>query len=297
MSTDLPRITVVTPSYNQAQFLEATLLSVLGQSYPNLEYLVMDGGSKDGSAEIIQRYAPQLAYWQSQPDGGQAAALNAAFARATGDILCWVNSDDFLLPGALLEAARRLGPEVKEPRLVYGSCLFFHDQGKRAKVVRPPSPDARRLQFSAYIIQPSSFWTRALWEKAGKLDESLTFGFDWEWFLRAYQQGKFWQSDYLFSAYRFHAAHKSGSGGGKRREEILSVAKRHGGPEVIAAYEYLNRNWAKLEKRWKLRDSLRQKRWPAPEWFARLGAPVHEGPPSKVTPAELQACAEMLHEA
>ena len=97
----LPRISIVTPSYNQARFLEQSMRSILDQGYPNLEYIVMDGGSTDGSAEIIHRYAGWLAYWASEPDGGQADAIRHGFARATGEILAWVNSDDLLLPGSL----------------------------------------------------------------------------------------------------------------------------------------------------------------------------------------------------
>ena len=125
MKPELPRITVVTPSFNQAAFLETTIRSVLGQCYPNLEYLVMDGGSSDGSVEIIRRFESDLAHWVSARDGGQAAAINAAFARATGDILCWLNSDDFFLPGTLHRVAQWLGKGGGGPELVYGACLFF----------------------------------------------------------------------------------------------------------------------------------------------------------------------------
>ncbi len=104
--SSLPRFSIVVPSFNQAPYLEQALRSILAQGYPDLEVIVMDGGSGDGSADIIRRYAPRLAYWQSQPDGGQAAALKAGFERSTGAVLGWLNSDDVYLPGALDEVAQ-----------------------------------------------------------------------------------------------------------------------------------------------------------------------------------------------
>jgi glycosyltransferase involved in cell wall biosynthesis len=258
----LPRITVVTPSFNQAAFLETTLLSVLGQCYPNLEYLVMDGGSSDGSTEIIRRYEAQLAHWVSAPDGGQAAALNAAFARATGEIFCWVNSDDFLLPGTLHRLARHFAERTAEPLLYYGSCLFFEDRGKHAKVVRARTHDAAALRLSAYIVQPSAFWTRPLWEKTGPLDASLSFAFDWDWFIRASALGRFETSEEILSAYRLHAAHKSGSGGEKRRQEIVAVVRRHGDPHTVATYEFVLRHWPAVQRWTALRR--RTEKWPLP---------------------------------
>ncbi len=275
----LPRITVVTPSFNQASFLETTMLSVLGQSYPELEYIVMDGGSTDGSVEIIRRYESQLAHWASGPDGGQSAALNSAFARATGEIFCWVNSDDFLLPGALLRVARHFGGRTAEPRLVYGSCLFFEDRGKRAKVVRPPAFDRGRLRLSEFIIQPSAFWTRALWEKTGPLDQSLSFAFDWDWFIRASASGEFEMCDEILSAYRL---------------QIEKLVRRHAAPAHVAAYEFLDLHWASLEKEHALRDRLRERRIPAAELWARLAARIPDRPPC-VTAEELKICEGMLH--
>src|SRR5438067_5112001 len=117
------KITVVTPSYNQGRYLEEAILSVLGQGYPDLEYLVMDGGSTDGSAEIIQRYDGDLAYWVSEPDGGQAAAINRGFEKATGDVLCWLNSDDMHLPGTIAWVAGHL--RRGEPDLVFGDCVHI----------------------------------------------------------------------------------------------------------------------------------------------------------------------------
>ena len=132
----LPKISVVTPSFNQAPFLEETIQSVLSQGYPDLEYIVMDGGSTDGSAEIIGKYADRLTDWKSAKDGGQADAIRTGFARATGEILCWLNSDDTIAPGTL----RRIGeffaanPDVD---LVYGDLNLVTAEGKRLYTARP----------------------------------------------------------------------------------------------------------------------------------------------------------------
>ncbi|MGB8166699.1 MAG: glycosyltransferase family 2 protein [Chthoniobacteraceae bacterium] len=290
----LPRITVVTPSFNQAAFLETTILSVLGQCYPNLEYMVMDGGSTDGSVEIIRRYEAQLAHWTSAPDGGQSAAINTAFARATGDILCWINSDDFLLPGTLLRMARQFADHAAEPRLIYGSCLFFEDAGKRAKVVRARAFDPAVLRLSAFIIQPSAFWTRTLWERTGPLDPALSFAFDWDWFVRASTVGSFERCEEILSAYRLHAAHKSGSGGEERRQEIICVARRHATPEQVAAYEFLNRHWVALEKLRGVEGRLQQQHIPGAEIWARVVTRFPGRPPG-VSAEDLKLCEGMLH--
>lgn len=233
--TNLPKITVVTPSYNQGAFLGQTIASVLGQLYENLEYIVMDGGSTDDSVEIIRRHESQLAFWASERDSGQAQALNKGFARATGDILCWLNSDDFLLPGVLHEVARLL---TEQDGLIYGDCLSFAQRGNRARVNRPPAHDIELLKIVDYIVQPSSFWTRNLWEKTGPLNEELHYAFDWDWFLRASALGHVRKVDMICSAYRFHDAHKSSHGGGKRAREIVTVAGLRGGEEVARHYQF-----------------------------------------------------------
>lgn len=227
-----PKITVVTPSYNQAEYLEQTIVSVLGQCYENLEYIIMDGGSTDGSVDIIRRYESKLAYWQSQPDGGQAKALNEGFRRATGDILCWLNSDDFYQPGALLHAEERL----RDADLVYGQCFSFWENGSRLALSELPEFDADRLRLETYIVQPSSFWKRTLWEAAGELDDTLHFAFDWEWFLRAAKQGRFLRTPRILSAYRFHATHKSHAGSTRRQAEILKVVERQNDSHVSRCY-------------------------------------------------------------
>jgi len=235
----LPKISVVTPSFNQGRFLEQTILSVLGQGYVNLEYIVVDGGSADDSVDIIRKYAGRIAYWVSEKDHGQADALNKGFAKASGEILCWINSDDFLLPGALL----RLAAEFREEDdLIYGACLSFSETGYKCVVNRPPEHDYRKLCLSDYIVQPSSFWRRQLWEKTGPLDTSLHYAFDWEWYLRAAKLGKFRRSGTIFSAYRFHSEHKSSTGGASRKNEICAVAERSGDTNAQRTYDFVSRN-------------------------------------------------------
>lgn len=237
MMENLPKITVVTPSYNQARFLEQTILSVIGQSYPNLEYMLMDGGSNDGSIDIIKKYADHFTYWQSEKDNGQSAAINAGFAKGTGDILCWLNSDDMFMPGALLKIGRMFAT-VTEPTILFGNCLHFHEENSKGR-----GSDVEEgyneldLALCDYVIQPSSFWNRSAWAKTGVLDESYYYGMDWEWFVRARNAGVKFRpiKDYL-SIYRIHEAHKSGSGGDKRDLEIIKIYQQYSGEKIKNAY-------------------------------------------------------------
>jgi glycosyltransferase involved in cell wall biosynthesis len=223
------KITIVTPSYNQGRFLEQTILSVIGQHYPDLEYIIMDGGSTDDSIEIIKKYDSHLAHWESGKDRGQAHAINKGLALATGSIFGWINSDDFYLPGTLSFVAEQL--DAGKPELLFGNCLHFVDDQQRAygSDVRSEH-ETRDLLLADYIIQPSSFWTRESWLKAGVLDELLHFGFDWEWFIRAMKAGvAFRPTNRYLSAYRIHGEHKTAVGGDKRRRELASIYGRHAG--------------------------------------------------------------------
>jgi len=222
-----PRISVITPSFNQAQFLEQTIQSVLEQDYPNIEYIVIDGGSTDGSVGIIRQYADRLSHWVSEPDRGQAHAINKGFERATGDILCWINSDDYFFPGVFRQVADAFA-NSESPMLVYGMCLMF-DAGRGWSELRQPvSPFDRALfRTTMFLDQASSFWTRDLWLKVGPLDEALHYAFDWDWFIRAAERGSFKYVPLLTSAYRIHRNHKTGSGGGVRRQEIRQIVDRY----------------------------------------------------------------------
>lgn len=231
-------ISVVMPSFNQAQFLPAAIDSVL--SYDGaVELIVMDGGSTDGSVSVLEHYAPRLAHWQSGPDGGQAAAINAGFARAAGDVLCWLNSDDMHLPGAL---GRVMAAAGQRPRrfLRHGSAVHLRESPRLSVALAQAHPvDGGRLLHDAVVVQPSAFWSRDVWQATGPLDESLHFAFDWDWFIRAQAHADFTHVDEVYAVYRLHEAHKTGSGGGRRRREVCEVVARHAPGDWVRRYTRL----------------------------------------------------------
>jgi glycosyltransferase involved in cell wall biosynthesis len=220
----MKKISVITPSYNQGLFLEQTILSVLGQQYPSLEYIIMDGGSTDNSVNIIKKYAGQLTYWASENDNGQAHAINKGFARASGNILMWLNSDDMLMPGILSFISDEF--EKNGDGIYFGDCIHFRENGPVVESWASKVHERSRqsLELFDYIIQPSSFWSKAVYEKVGLLNESFHYGFDWEWFLRAKRMNtEFFPLNKVMSIYRYHENHKTGTGGRKRQEELLKI--------------------------------------------------------------------------
>jgi glycosyltransferase involved in cell wall biosynthesis len=250
--SNLPKISIVTPSFNQGQFLEQTILSVLGQGYPNMEYFIMDGGSGDNSVEIIKKYEDRLTYWSSEKDKGQSNAINLGFERCTGDILCWINSDDYLLPSTLHHIAALL--DQKENAILFGNCIHINEgthHSYASDVVK--SFQKHPLEIYDPIIQPSSFWTRGVWEKVGALREDLHFVFDWEWFIRAKIAGvEFIPVESYFSVYRIHEGHKSGSGSNKRFNEISEILELNNPIEVSKAFQTIKSNKSKIENGIKL---------------------------------------------
>ncbi len=181
-----PKISVVTPSFNQADYIEETIRSVLLQGYPNLEYIIIDGGSTDGSVEIIRKYEPWLSYWVSERDRGQSHAINKGFEIATGDILAWLNSDDLYLPCALADVAKVFVRHDVD--FLHGKSLLLDPTGKvRSQALRFPEENMPYLR--NWVSQQSSFWTRDVWEKTGPLDESLNLCMDRDFWLRILDNG------------------------------------------------------------------------------------------------------------
>jgi len=232
-----PKVSIVTPSFNQGRFLEQTIRSVLDQGYPNLEYIIIDGGSNDESVEIIRKYEDRLAYWVSEPDRGQADALNKGFARATGDILAWINSDDFYYPGAIAAAvaAFESNPGLG---LVYG-------RGNRVDETANTIcefADTRAFDLEAlvhgvdYILQPSTFMRRQALHEAGPLDRDMHYAFDWDLWIRLGKRFPAAMLDSLLAASREYATTKTLSGGFRRAEEIRRLVHRHTGNELSIGY-------------------------------------------------------------
>lgn len=207
---EAPTISIVTPSLNQARFLEDAIQSVLDQNYPRLEYVVQDGGSKDGSREILDRYSLRLHHWESAPDGGQSAALNRGFARTTGEVMAYLNSDDLLLPGALSYVARYLHghPEVD---VVYGHRVLIDELGQEIGRQVIPRHSDRVLSWADFIPQETVFWRRAAWERAGgAFDESFQCAMDWDLLVRLRDGGaRMVRLPRFLGAFRVHDAQKN----------------------------------------------------------------------------------------
>jgi glycosyltransferase involved in cell wall biosynthesis len=220
----LPKISIITPTYNQGAFIEQTILSVIGQNYPNLEYMIFDAGSIDNTVDIIKKYEKSLAYWTSEKDKGQSDAINKGFAKATGDILMWLNSDDLLMPNALSVITGKV--DINLCAIYFGNCIHFKNDNGLTSWGSDVERQHRELLLENidYIIQPSSFWTRKTWNEVGELKEDLHYVFDWEWFLRAKNKKiQFVPLSECLSLYRIHSSHKSGSGGTVRDKEICEI--------------------------------------------------------------------------
>ncbi len=201
-------VSIVTPSFNQAAFLAECLRSVLDQGYPHLEYIVMDGGSTDGSLEIIKKYASRLAAWESRQDKGQAEAINKGFARAHGEIYAWLNSDDIYLPGAIRSAVKAL--EIHpEAVMVYGDMQAVDQAGRMFNRLTYRQLSLEDLLCFQIIGQPAVFMRRTAFEKAGGLEPSFHFLLDHQLWIKLAEQGPMIHVDQQWAAARYHPAAKN----------------------------------------------------------------------------------------
>ena len=227
-----PRITVITPSFNQARFLERTICSVLDQQYPVLEFFVIDGGSTDGSVELIQQYAHQLDWWESTPDGGQTEAINKGLARATGDIIAFINSDDLYMPGTLHTVGERMAG-ADAPRWLVGKCVHIDEYDEETDVMFPKAPRSFTeylMRTSGLIPQPSSFWSAELFDQCGTFDEDMHTSFDYEWNCRLLAHGvEPTIIDEPLAAFRVHEAAKGVAQADQFEPARQIVARRYAG--------------------------------------------------------------------
>ena len=227
---DKPLVSIITPSFNQGKFLEETLLSVLNQDYPNIEYIVIDGGSTDESLEVIKKYQHRLAYWVSEKDRGQTEAINKGFSHANGQILAWLNSDDTYTPGAVREAVDFMTAH-SEIGMVYGDLDFIDENGRVIGRFNAAQTDLPRLRRGyVHIPQPAAFFRAELWKKIGPLDPGFFFAMDYDLWVRLagisefkYLPGRVWAN------FRLHSDGKTITADDRCWPEMLRVHYRDGG--------------------------------------------------------------------
>lgn len=228
-----PKITIVTPTLNQAPYIERTILSVLNQNYPNLEYMILDGGSGDGTSEIVSKYTRYLSHWRSEHDGGQAVALREGFARATGEIFAWINSDDVYLPGVLTQIGRMM-KEHEAIDVCYGNMYLLDAQGQVIAERRLTGCSPRVLTLGIRhggfgVYQPAAFWRRGLYDRVGGIDSSLHFDMDNDLFIRfALAGARFMFHPAPLVGFRIHEASKTFALQDSSKSEIPLLMTRYG---------------------------------------------------------------------
>ena len=245
-----PRITIVTPSFNQGQYLEQTINSIIRQKYPNLEYIVIDGGSTDNSVEIIRKYESWITYWVSEKDDGQAQAINKGFQKSTGDIHAYVNSDDLLTEGTLVKVAEVFKNCLKSPVIVsFAGIIFGEDRAEELRLPQVYPYLEYWLTYPETLFQPSTFWTKVLHDIVGEFTEELEFCFDKEFFLKCvFRYGQYIPvQDWVASKFRLHTQSKTNLLDKVMREENGKIGKYYRNIEpyrkILSAQENIQKSF------------------------------------------------------
>ncbi len=240
-----PRIGVVTPSYNQGAFIRETIDSVLGQDYPNIEYRVIDGGSIDDTPEILKGYGSRV-YWISEPDDGQASAINKGLKDISSDIVAFINSDDVYLPGAFSSVAAYFA-DHPDALWLTGDHFVIDAKGKRIqsyvsayKRMLRRRPTFERLAMANYIVQPSTFWRKTLLDEIGFFDESLRYCFDYDFWMRALLRHPLHVTRRPLSLFRVHGASKGGSEFARQFAEEHAVVRRYTSRKLLLVRHLLH---------------------------------------------------------
>jgi glycosyltransferase involved in cell wall biosynthesis len=261
MKNNFPLVTIVTPSFNQAKYLERTIQSVLSQDYPNIEYMIVDGGSSDESVELIRKYANRLTWWVSEKDRGQTDAINKGFSRGKGEIFAWLNSDDTFEPGAIHEAvnAFQQHPEISA---VYGRANYIDENEKVIGQFPSAQTDYRKLrQGYVHVPQQACFFRADLWRKVGPLDPSFYFAMDYDlWVRLAKEAPMLYAPEKAWANFRLHSDAKTISADDRCWPEMLKVHYREGGHIFSAiVLKYYVRKLAAPYIRWKRKKLFSRK--------------------------------------
>lgn len=239
---EMTLVSIVTPSYNQAKYLEQTMLSVFAQDYPHIEYIVIDGASTDGSVDIIKKYAEKLAYWASEKDSGQADAINKGFTRATGEIIAWLNSDDYYLPGAV-SAAVKVFDENPDAVLVYGNMLAVDDNGKTFNTLNYKQFTLEDLLCFQIIGQPAVFMRRSALQKTSGLNLDFHFLLDHLLWIQLARHGRILHVEQTWASARYHPEAKNRAKAAEFGREAFRIL------DVISQDEYLAPVLTKVNRR------------------------------------------------
>ena len=255
---DLPLVSIITPSFNQAPYIEETIKSVLTQDYPRIEYIIVDGGSTDGTVDIIRKYNNKIAWWVSEKDKGQTDAINKGFGRSTGHIFAWLNSDDTYEPGAVSAAVNYLH-EHPNVGMVYADCNFINENGKVIGKFNSAQTSHKLIrQGYVHIPQQTMFFRADLWKQVGPLDPSFYFAMDYDLWTRISARSEIKYVPQTWANFRLHTSGKTIMADDRCWPEMVKVHYRDGGSffSIIVAKYYIRKLIAPIWN-WRRRKMLK----------------------------------------